>query len=68
MLSLMNFHKVLIVFAILFFLGFGIYEISIFVNSGRNISLILGITFAILGSGMLYYLVHLDRFLGAKKK
>jgi hypothetical protein len=64
----MNLHKVLIVFAILFCWGFGVYEISLFANSGGNVSLVLGITFVILGSGMIYYLVHLDRFLGPKEK
>ncbi len=68
MLSLMNFHKILIAFAILFCWGFGVYEISLFLSNGMHISLIMGVTFGILGGGMLYYLVHLDRILGSRKK
>ena len=64
MLSLMNFHRVLIASSILFCWGFGIYEIVRFTTNAETNSVMLGILFVILGCGMLYYLIHLNRFLG----
>lgn len=64
MLSLMNLHKVLIFFGILFCWGFGVYEIVLFTRNSGTDSVILGVLFVILGCGLLYYLIHLNRFLG----
>jgi len=60
----MNLHRVLIVFGILFCWGFGIYKIVLFTSNSGTDSVILGVVFVILGCGLLYYLIHLNRILG----
>jgi len=64
----MNFHRVLIIFGILFCWGFSIYEAILFSSTYATSSLILAIVFIILGCGMLYYLINLTRILSNPKE
>lgn len=63
-MSLISFHRVLIVTAILFCAGFGVYELVAFSKVGGNGPLVLGGVFLILAAGLSYYLLRLNRFLG----
>jgi len=62
-MTLISFHKLLITAAILFCGGFAVWEFSAYGTEGEVLSLVMGITFAILAAGLVYYLVNLQRFL-----
>ncbi len=63
-MSLINFHRVLIAVAILFCASYGVYELTVFTESGEMGSLMLSGFFVIVAVGLAYYLWHLKRFLG----
>ncbi len=63
-MSLVPFHRLLIVVAILFCAGFAAWELRAFLGDGQFIDLALAIAFAIAAAAFGYYLRHLKRFLG----
>jgi membrane protein DedA with SNARE-associated domain len=63
-LSLINFHRVLISFAILFCGGYGLFELVGFNEDGETISLVISGFFLACAVGLSYYLWHLKRILG----
>ena len=63
-MSLIAFHRFLIAAAILFFLGFGLWELLAARDGGGVGALALALIFTLLGIGLIVYLVHLGRFLG----
>ena len=66
-LSLISFHRVLIVAAILFCAGYGAYELLAFTRGGGNGSLVISGVFFVFTAGLSYYLWHLKRFLGVEE-
>jgi len=56
------FHRFLIGTAIVFCLGFAAWTLMSF-RDGSVLSLVLGVSFALAGVGLGYYLKNLDRFL-----
>lgn len=63
-MSLLGFHRFLIVSAILFCLGFAGYQAVVFQGTGETGDLIFGAVFGVLGILLGYYLLRLNRFLG----
>lgn len=63
-MSLIAFHRFLIAAAILFCLGFGLWELLAVRDGGGVGALALALIFTLLGIGLIVYLVHLGRFLG----
>lgn len=63
-MSLVGFHRFLIVTAILFCLGFGVWELNVAASGGGSGALVLGSVFVLLGVGLVVYLRRLTRFLG----
>lgn len=63
-MSLIAFHRFLIAAAILFCLGFGLWELLAARDGGGVGALALALIFTLLGIGLIVYLVHLRRFLG----
>ena len=63
-MSLIAFHRFLIAAAILFCLGFGLWELLAARDGGGVGALALALIFTLLGIGLIVYLVHLGRFLG----
>ena len=63
-MSLITFHRFLIAAAILFCLGFGLWELLAARDSGGVGALALALIFTLLGIGLIVYLMHLGRFLG----
>lgn len=63
-MSLIAFHRVLITTGILFSGGFSGWQIQQFVEGGDVLQLVLGSVFGLAALGLLWYLLHLDRFLG----
>ncbi len=63
-MSLINFHRVLIAVAILFCASYGVYELTVFTESGEVGSLLLSGFFLVVTVGLSYYLRHLKRILG----
>ncbi len=63
-MSLINFHRVLIAVAILFCGSYGVYELTVFAESGEVGSLLLSGFFLVVTVGRAYYLWHLKRILG----
>ena len=63
-MSLIAFHRFLIAAAILFCLGFGLWELLKARDGGGVGALALALIFTLLGIGLIVYLVHLGRFLG----
>ena len=63
-MSLINFHRVLIAFAILFCGGYGLYELSGFSEDGETTSLMISGFFLASTLGLSYYLWHLKSILG----
>ena len=63
-MSLINFHRVLIVAAIVFCAGYGAFELSGFTKGGGNASLAMSGVFFVLTALLSYYLWRLKRFLG----
>ncbi len=66
-MSLINFHRVLIAFAILFCGGYGAYELFAFSRDGGNVSLVLSGFFFVCAAGLSYYLWRLKHFLGVEE-
>lgn len=62
-MSIISFHRFLISMAILFCGSFAGWEFVRYARGEGWFALALGITFAILAVGLLYYLVNLQRFL-----
>jgi membrane protein implicated in regulation of membrane protease activity len=62
--SLIGFHRLLITTGILFCLGFAMWETRAFLQVGGSGTLLLGVTFAVLGVGLILYLRRLNRILG----
>ena len=67
-MSLVAFHRFLISTGILFCAAFAVWEFRAFSTSGGTLSLVLGITFAILAVGLTLYLRRLNRFLGYDRR
>jgi hypothetical protein len=63
-MSLVPFHRLLIATAIVFCVGFALWELAAFVDHGRIVDLALAIGFAAAGAAFGYYLRHLARLLG----
>ncbi len=63
-MSLINFHRILIVAAILFCVGYGIYEFPGITGGGRDGSLVLSAFFLVCAVGLSYYLWRLKSILG----
>lgn len=62
-MGVVGFHRFLISAAILFCLGYGIYEGLRYVEGAGSGALVTGIVFCGLAAGLGYYLANLDRFL-----
>ena len=62
-MSLLSFHRVLILVAIAFCLGFAGWEIRIAMREGAPGALILAVVFAVLAAGLTVYLVRLRSIL-----
>ncbi len=67
-MSLIAFHRFLIVSAIAFCLGFAWWEANIFLDSRDASSLVMGLIFGALGLGLAGYLWRLNRFLGYEEE
>lgn len=65
-MSLVSFHRFLIVTAILFCGGFAAWEYTQFSRSSATGSLVVAAVFAVLAVGLGVYLARLDDFLGRK--
>jgi hypothetical protein len=63
-MSLIDFHRFLIVTAIVFCLGFALWEFSAARSGGGFAAVVLGSVFTLLGLGLVVYLRRLARFLG----
>lgn len=63
-MSLIAFHRVLITTGILFSGGFAAWEIDRFAAGGGGLHLLLGAVFGLAALGLIWYLLHLERFLG----
>jgi hypothetical protein len=62
-MSLIGFHKLLIVTAILFCALFAVWQGVAFARDGVALSLALAAGFALAAAGLTYYLANLRRFL-----
>lgn len=67
-MSLIGFHRFLILAAILFCAGYSGYELFGYSRVGDTGSLVQGIVFALLAVGLVVYLVRLNRFLGMENE
>ena len=67
-MSLVAFHRFLISAGILFCAGFAAWETRAFMENGGALSIVLAITFAVLGIGLVLYLLRLNRFLGYDRR
>lgn len=63
-MSLIGFHRFLIVAAILFCAGYSGYELFAYARSGGTGTMVVGVVFAILALALAGYLWRLKRFLG----
>lgn len=63
-MSLVGFHRFLIVTAILFCVGFGVWELDAAAGGAGSQAFVLGSVFLLLGVGLVVYLWRLTRFLG----
>lgn len=63
-MSLVGFHRFLIVTAIVFCVGFGLWEFDSAASGGGAGAMVLGSVFTLLGIGLGVYLNRLARFLG----
>jgi len=66
-MSIIGFHKVLISVAILFCLGFSFWQGARYAEAGGGSSLVLSLVFGGLTAALVYYLLHLRRFLGREE-
>lgn len=65
-MTLIGFHRLLITAAILFCGGFAAWEFARYADGAGGSTLALGVTFAVLTAGLVYYLVNLRRFLDGR--
>jgi hypothetical protein len=63
-MSLISFHRFLIVSGIVFCFGFAVWELMTWWVGRQQNSLILGVVFILLGGGLIFYLSRLKSFLG----
>jgi hypothetical protein len=66
-MSLVPFHRVLIVSAIVFCAGFSALELLAYARGAGTLELVLGIGFAAAAGAFIVYLWHLRRILGLPK-
>jgi hypothetical protein len=66
-MSLVPFHRVLIVSAIVFCAGFSAWTLVAYGRTGAMGDLVVGLGFALAAGALLLYLLHLRRFLGLPK-
>ena len=66
-MSLISFHRFLIVNAIVFCFGFAFWEFRAGIDGAGGFTFVLGAIFMLLGLGFGVYLRHLGRFLGYQK-
>ena len=64
--SIIAFHRILISTAIVFCGLFSAWQAASFFREGLWLGLVLGLAFGAAALGLVYYLAHLDRFLGNK--
>lgn len=62
-MGVVGFHRFLISAAILFCLGYGVYEILRYGDGAGTGALVTAIVFVGLAAGLGYYLANLERFL-----
>lgn len=67
-MSLIPFHRGLITAAIVFCFGYGVWEILAYTRSESTGIPVIALVFIALGIGLIYYLSHLNRFLGYKSQ
>jgi len=67
-LSLIGFHRVLIGTAVVFCFGFAAWEAVLWRGTGGTGSLLLGLTFAALGTGLALYLSRLRHYVGYENR
>ena len=67
-MSLIPFHRLLIVTAIVFCAGFAIWEVLAFRRSGAVSALLIALAFGVAAGVLGYYLRHLPRFLGLSRE
>ncbi len=67
-MSLIAFHRFLIVTAIVFCFGFALWEFSGAGTGGGFAAALLGSVFTLLGLGLVVYLRRLARFLGYEEE
>jgi len=58
------FHRLLISTAIAFCAGFAVWAAWTYRQSGEALTLVMGLAFAVAAVALVYYLRHLNRFLG----
>ena len=63
-MSLISFHRFLIAAAIVFCFGFAVWELMTWWVGRAPGALLLGVTFLVLGAGLIVYLARLRSFLG----
>jgi hypothetical protein len=63
-MSLLTFHRGLITVAIVFCVGYGVWEITRHFGSPGDGSFLVGSLFVVLGGGLAWYLARLNRILG----
>ena len=66
MTGLVGFHRLLIVAAIVFCLGYGVWEARAWLASGSGGSLAVATVFAVLAAALVIYLWNLDRVLRSR--
>ena len=63
-MGVIGFHRFLISAAILFCLGYGVYELVRYVDgTGGTAALVIAVVFLSFAAGLGYYLANLSRFL-----
>ena len=63
-MSLISFHRFLIATAIIFCVGFSLWELVSYRATGNLWAALVGGGFGLAALGLVYYLRHLSRFLG----
>lgn len=66
-MSLISFHRILIVVAILFCAGYGGWELLAFTRGGGNGSLVISGVFFVFAAALSFYLWRLKRILGIEE-
>ena len=62
-MGVIGFHRFLISAAILFCLGYGVWEILRYSRGAGTGALVIALVFVVLAAGLGYYLANLQRFL-----